>query len=295
MDRNFSLSQVFRSVFRRNTPHEALNGSTINTHIPEQEADETRLSSIIQELKRVEKRLQDDQLKAQIKKLQALEKEVQSLHDFEIQNHQQIGIEHTLDLIKDLKSVDRAKIASDRAVDDYEICPIDSTVITLTSKLLWVLGYHQVKLFSVFNKYNQTGEYPLVNFGQDHDYNFATQLTENLGEKQVGAMDRGFAALEYLKQLQEQKKLFVIHVNTNYKLELSESDEWLVGTGKEQGIYRVVWFCDLETKFEYRLVTNLPNIIADPRRTRYDQSRGNAERRYTIAFLAGGPHESLFT
>ena len=35
--------------------------------------------------------------------------------------------------------------------------------------------------------------------------------------------------------------------------------------------------------------------IADPRRTRYDQSRGNAERRYTIAFLAGGPHESLFT
>ena len=30
----------------------------------------------------------------------------------------------------------------------YAICPIDSTVITLTSKLLWALGYHQVKLFS---------------------------------------------------------------------------------------------------------------------------------------------------
>ncbi|WP_448526902.1 hypothetical protein [Parathermosynechococcus lividus] len=43
--------------------------------------------------------------------------------------------------------------ASDRAVDDYETCPIDSTVITLIitliSKLLWALGYHQVKLFSV--------------------------------------------------------------------------------------------------------------------------------------------------
>ena len=30
----------------------------------------------------------------------------------------------------------------------YAICPIDSTIIMLTSKLLWVLGHHQVKLFS---------------------------------------------------------------------------------------------------------------------------------------------------
>ncbi len=32
--------------------------------------------------------------------------------------------------------------------DKYAICPIDSTIISLTSKLLWVLGHHQVKLFS---------------------------------------------------------------------------------------------------------------------------------------------------
>lgn len=31
------------------------------------------------------------------------------------------------------------------------ICPIDSTTISLTSKLLWSLGYHQVKLFSSLN------------------------------------------------------------------------------------------------------------------------------------------------
>lgn len=152
---------------------------------------------------------------------------------------------------------------SDRDVDAYEICPIDSTIITLTSKLLWALGYHQVKLFSVFNNYNQSGEYPLVHFGQDHDYKFATQMTENLGEKQVGVMDRGFAALEYLKQLQAQNKLFVVRINTNYKLELSEGGKWQVGTGKKQGIYRVVWFCDLETKVEYRIVTNLPDTISN--------------------------------
>lgn len=35
--------------------------------------------------------------------------------------------------------------------DKYTICPIDSTTISLTSKLLWSLGYHQVKLFSSLN------------------------------------------------------------------------------------------------------------------------------------------------
>ncbi len=39
--------------------------------------------------------------------------------------------------------------------DKYAIFPIDSTTISLTSKLLWSLGYHQVKLFSSLNL--QTG------------------------------------------------------------------------------------------------------------------------------------------
>jgi len=149
-----------------------------------------------------------------------------------------------------------------QAVNDYEVCPIDSTVITLTSKLLWVLGYHQVKLLTVFNNEQKSGEYPLIHFGQDHDYKFATQMTENLSEKQVGVMDRGFASLDYLKQLQAQKKLFVIRVNGNYKLEALANGLWQVGTGAKQGIYRVVWFCDLETQTEYRLVTNLPDTIS---------------------------------
>ena len=33
----------------------------------------------------------------------------------------------------------------DRKLKNYLICPIDSTTITLTSKLLWMQGYHQVK------------------------------------------------------------------------------------------------------------------------------------------------------
>lgn len=49
-----------------------------------------------------------------------------------------------------------SKQPSKSALDEYEICPIDSTVITLTSKLLWALGYHQVKLFNVFNTKRQS-------------------------------------------------------------------------------------------------------------------------------------------
>lgn len=157
----------------------------------------------------------------------------------------------------------KAIVPSKNRKDYYEICPIDSTVITLTSKLLWALGYHQVKLLTVFNNASQTGEHPLIHFGQEHDYKFATHLSKNLAENQVRVMDRGFTALEYLKQLQSQKKHFVIRANMNYKLEPLSSGSWQVGTGKKQGIYRVVWFCDLETKTEYRILTNLPQTVSN--------------------------------
>ena len=49
--------------------------------------------------------------------------------------------------------------------DKYAICPIDSTIITLTSKLLWVLGHHQVKLFSSLNLSTGSPEDNLINFG----------------------------------------------------------------------------------------------------------------------------------
>lgn len=86
-------------------------------------------------------------------------------------------------------------------------------------------------------------------------------MTQGLSQKQVGVMDRGFAALEYLQSLKANECNFVIRINTHYKLEPLETGEWQVGTGKKQGIYRVVWFCDVETKVEYRMVTNLPETV----------------------------------
>lgn len=141
----------------------------------------------------------------------------------------------------------------------YLICPIDSTIITLTSKLLWLQGYHQVKLLSSLNLSSGVPEENLINFGYDHDYNYGEEMIDALPPNGVGVMDRGFAGLEYIKQLSEQNKYFVLRISNSWKLEFdSETGLYKVGTGKKSGVYRVINFWDLETKSEFRLVTNLP-------------------------------------
>jgi putative transposase len=75
----------------------------------------------------------------------------------------------------------------------------------------------------------------------------------------VGVMDRGFAGLEYIKKLSEQNKYFVLRISKSWKLEFDpETGLYKVVTGKKSGVYRVINFCELETKSEFRLVTNLP-------------------------------------
>lgn len=98
------------------------------------------------------------------------------------------------------------KKAAQKLQDKYAICPIDSTVITLTSKLLWVLGYHQVKLFSVLNLSTRSLEGNWLNFGQDHDYKSGTRMMSNLPADAVGVMDRGFAVLKFIQELVQKNK-----------------------------------------------------------------------------------------
>ncbi len=74
----------------------------------------------------------------------------------------------------------------------------------------------------------------------------------------VGVIDRGFSRLKFLRLAQQSNKYFVLRIPNNYKLQFSENKgQFLVGTGKDSGIYRVVNFCDLEKRAEYRLATNL--------------------------------------
>jgi len=107
--------------------------------------------------------------------------------------------------------------------DKYAICPIDSTIITLTSKLLWILGHHQVKLFSSLNLATGSPSDNFINFGHDHDYKFGSKMMSSLPINAVGVMDRGFAGLKFIQELVQENKYFVLRIKNNWKLEFEES------------------------------------------------------------------------
>ena len=142
---------------------------------------------------------------------------------------------------------------------EYAICPIDSTIITLTSKLLWFLGHNQLKLFIYLNLSTGSLEDNFINFGHKHDYNFGAKMMSSLPTNAVGIMDRGFAGLKFIQDLVQENKYFVLRIKNNWKLEFHESNELVkIGAANDAQAYRVISFCALETRSEFRLVTNLP-------------------------------------
>jgi putative transposase len=73
--------------------------------------------------------------------------------------------------------------------------PLDSTVVTLTSKLFWMQGYHQVKLMNGVNLEQGNPSACLIHFGQGHDARFAELVPAMIPAGGVGIMDRGKAQL----------------------------------------------------------------------------------------------------
>lgn len=126
--------------------------------------------------------------------------------------------------------------------------PIDSTVVTLTSKLFWAQGYHQVKLLNGLNLEQGNPSDCLIHFGQGHDARFAESVMGMIPENAVGVMDRGFASWEFLDQLSQIQTQFVVRIKNNMKTELDHQR------------YRVVLFCDLESRTEFRLATNVKEM-----------------------------------
>ncbi|MBF2059564.1 transposase, partial [Fischerella thermalis] len=128
------------------------------------------------------------------------------------------------------------------------LVPIDSTIVTLTSQLFWMQGYHQVKLLNGINLEQGNPSECLIHCGQGHDATFAESVTGMIPEGGIGIMDRGFASWEFLDQLSLMGTLFVVRIKNNMKTELDHDR------------YRVVWFCDLESQTEFRLATNVKQM-----------------------------------
>lgn len=139
--------------------------------------------------------------------------------------------------------------------------PIDSTVVTLTSKLFWMQQQHQVKLMSGLNLTQGHVSECLSHFGQGHDAKFAESVIGMIPEDGIGIMDRGFASWEFLDQLSQTKTLFVVRIKNNMRTEFDHQR------------YRVVWFCDLASQNEYRLATNVEQMsneeVSDTYRKRW--------------------------
>lgn len=77
-----------------------------------------------------------------------------------------------LDIINQLKRKLRQQKGAKKARSYF---PIDSTVISLTSKLLWSQGYHQVKLFCGLDSWTSEPGGIVIHFGQGHDYKYGHQ------------------------------------------------------------------------------------------------------------------------
>ena len=136
--------------------------------------------------------------------------------------------------------------------------PLDSTIISLTSRLMWELGYHQVKLFSGINL--STGEPGgiVIHFGQGHDNKYGHETIAETPGNGVAVMDRGFCDLGRVKKLQEQKdKYFVLRIKNNVKLSRLENGNYRIGSGKKEIEARVVIF--VHEGVEFKLLTNLAN------------------------------------
>ncbi|MEM7761634.1 MAG: IS4 family transposase [Cyanobacteria bacterium P01_A01_bin.40] len=136
--------------------------------------------------------------------------------------------------------------------------PLDSTIITLTSKLLRREGYHQVKLFGGLNSFTSGVEGIVIHFGQGNDNKYGNKTIEKIPEKGIRIMDRGFCSKERIRNLLKiEDKFFVLRVKNNMKLKMLDNGNCILGTERDNVETRIVSFCSLENNREYRLATNL--------------------------------------
>jgi IS4 transposase len=161
------------------------------------------------------------------------------------------------ELFKNLRK--ELQIEQNSNKNNLALFPLDSTVVTLTSKLLWNQGYHQVKLFSGLNLLTAEPEGIFIHFGQGHDSKYGSNTIEATPKNGVGIMDRGFASLERIRKLFTIKdRYFVLRIKNNSNLEMQENGNFVMGAGNDKFEVRDVSFCDIEVHHEFRFVTNLP-------------------------------------
>ncbi len=152
----------------------------------------------------------------------------------------------------------RKEVNSQISRHELGFFPLDSTSITLTSKLFHNLGYSQVKLFAGQDLSSGSIEGVKINFGSGHHSKYGHETRNAIPYNSVGIMDRGFSSCERIKKLLKfPNRFFLMRIKNNFNLEMLENGNFKIGKKENAVEARVVYFCDGKTQDEYRLVTNL--------------------------------------
>jgi putative transposase len=124
--------------------------------------------------------------------------------------------------------------------------PLDSTIITLTSKLFW--HYKQVKLtLGLDINEGNIGDESII-FGKTNDHKIGHLVIGTIPENAVGIMDRGFASWKLMDEMCKRNTLFIVRIKNNMKLQPDNPD------------IRVIQFFNEEENTEYRLATNVTSM-----------------------------------
>jgi len=142
--------------------------------------------------------------------------------------------------------------------DDLVLFALASNTITLTNKLLWNQGIHQVKLFSGINLMNSELPGVSLHFGKSHDSKYGNETVESIPANALYIMDRGFSSHERIRELCKKEKYFLLTVKNNDKFKILEKSQCCGGAKESVSGIRIIAFCNGEKKTEYRLVTNFP-------------------------------------
>ena len=94
---------------------------------------------------------------------------------------------------------------------------LDSTTITLTSKLLWNQGIHQVKMLSGINLMNSELPGESLHFGKGHDSKYGNETVESIPANAVGRMNTGFLSHDRIRQISKKEKYFILRLKNNEK------------------------------------------------------------------------------
>jgi len=132
--------------------------------------------------------------------------------------------------------------------DDLALFVLDFTTITLTSKLLWNQGIHQVKLFSGINLMNSELPGVSLHFGKGHDSKYGNETVESIPANAVGLMDRGFSSPDRITELCKKDKYFLLILKNNEKFKILEESQCCLGAKESVWVIKIIAFCNGEKK-----------------------------------------------